>query len=89
MGAQGAANILHRKTLAKIADEGGDVEAKRAQLIDEYEDTLANPYVAAERGYIDAVIAPRNTRSDIVKALRLLRTKREVLPAKKHGNIPL
>ena len=65
------------------------MEAKRDQLIDEYEDTLANPYVAAERGYIDAVIAPRNTRSDIVKALRLLRTKREVLPAKKHGNIPL
>jgi propionyl-CoA carboxylase beta chain len=89
MGAQGAANIVHRKTLAKIAKEGGDVEAKRAELIDEYETTLANPYIAAERGYIDAVIAPHETRVEIVRALRLLRTKREILPAKKHGNIPL
>ncbi len=89
MGAQGAANILHRKTLAKVAEHGGDVEAKRAELIDEYEDTLANPYIAAERGYIDAVIAPHKTRGDVIKALRQLRGKREVLPAKKHGNIPL
>ncbi|WP_181312236.1 acyl-CoA carboxylase subunit beta [Nocardioides campestrisoli] len=89
MGAQGAANIVHRKTLKAIEDEGGDVEAKRAELIDEYETTLANPYVAAERGYIDAVIPPHETRSEIVRALRLLRSKRETLPAKKHGNIPL
>ncbi|MBB6628962.1 acyl-CoA carboxylase subunit beta [Nocardioides sp. KIGAM211] len=89
MGAQGAANIVHRKTLAKVEKEGGDVEAKRAQLIDEYETTLANPYVAAERGYVDAVIRPHETRIEIVRALRLLRSKREVLPAKKHGNIPL
>jgi propionyl-CoA carboxylase beta chain len=89
MGAQGAANIVHRKTLHKIEKEGGDVEAKRAELIDEYETTLANPYIAAERGYIDAVIAPHETRVEIVRALRLLRTKREILPAKKHGNIPL
>jgi len=89
MGAQGAANIVHRKTLKKVQDEGGDVEAKRAELIDEYETTLANPYIAAERGYVDAVITPHETRVEIVRALRLLRSKRETLPAKKHGNIPL
>jgi len=89
MGAQGAVNILHRKTLAAAKKAGEDVEAKRAALIDEYEQTLANPYVAAERGYVDAVISPHETRLEVVKALRLLRTKREVLPAKKHGNIPL
>ncbi|WP_370247725.1 acyl-CoA carboxylase subunit beta [Nocardioides sp.] len=89
MGAQGAANIVHRKTLAKIEKEGGDVEAKRAELIDEYETTLANPYIAAERGYVDAVIAPHETRAEVVRALRLLQTKRATLPAKKHGNIPL
>ncbi len=92
MGAQGAANIVHRKTLKKIADDGGSpeqVEAKRAELIDEYETTLANPYIAAERGYVDAVITPHETRVEIVRALRLLRSKRETLPAKKHGNIPL
>jgi propionyl-CoA carboxylase beta chain len=89
MGAQGAANIVHRKTLKKVADEGGDVEARRAELIDEYETTLANPYIAAERGYVDAVIPPHETRAEVTRALRLLRTKRESLPAKKHGNIPL
>jgi propionyl-CoA carboxylase beta chain len=85
MGAQGAVNILYRSELAEAAD----VETARADLITEYEDTLANPYVAAERGYIDAVIAPHETRSEIVRSLRLLRNKRETLPPKKHGNIPL
>ena len=89
MGAQGAANIVHRRTLADLAAAGGDVEAKRAELIDEYETTLANPYIAAERGYVDGVIMPSQTRAEIVKALRLLRTKRETLPPKKHVNIPL
>ena len=89
MGAQGAANIVHRKTLAGIEAEGGDVESKRAELIDEYETTLANPYIAAERGYVDAVIQPHETRVEVVRALRLLRSKRASLPAKKHGNIPL
>jgi propionyl-CoA carboxylase beta chain len=89
MGAQGAANIVHRKTLAKVEKEGGDVEARRAELIQEYEDALANPYIAAERGYVDAVIAPHETRAEVVRALRLLATKRETLPPKKHGNIPL
>ncbi len=85
MGAQGAVNILYRKEL-KAAD---NPEEKRAQLVQEYDDTLANPYIAAERGYVDAVITPHETRAEVVKALRLLRSKRETLPPKKHGNIPL
>ena len=62
---------------------------RRAELVQEYDDTLANPYIAAERGYIDAVISPHETRSRSSARLRLLRTKRETLPPKKHGNIPL
>ena len=89
MGAQGAVNILYRQELARVADDGGDVEAERRRLIEDYEDTLVNPYIAAERGYVDAVIAPSRTRVEIVRALRMLRTKRESLPPKKHGNIPL
>jgi propionyl-CoA carboxylase beta chain len=93
MGAQGAVNILYRKQIAKVAEEsGGDqaaIDAARAGFIQEYEDTLANPYVAAERGYVDSVIPPSYTRAYVTKALRTLRTKRETLPAKKHGNIPL
>jgi propionyl-CoA carboxylase beta chain len=89
MGAQGAANILHRKELKKLEEDGGNVEERRAELIADYEDTLANPYVAAERGYVDAVITPHETRIEIVRALRLLATKSETLPHKKHGNIPL
>ncbi|MET7395065.1 acyl-CoA carboxylase subunit beta [Dactylosporangium sp. NPDC005572] len=85
MGAQGAVNILYRQELRGAADPA----ALRAELIQQYEDTLANPYVAAERGYVDGVIAPSTTRVEIVRALRLLRTKRETLPPKKHGNIPL
>jgi propionyl-CoA carboxylase beta chain len=85
MGAQGAVNILYRNELT----DADDPEARRAELITEYEDTLANPYIAAERGYVDAVIPPHETRSEIVRSLRLLRTKRETLPPKKHGNIPL
>ena len=89
MGAQGAVGILHRKELADLARDGGDPEARRAELIEDYETTLANPYVAAERGYVDAVIHPHETRAEITRALRLLRTKRATLPPKKHGNIPL
>jgi propionyl-CoA carboxylase beta chain len=85
MGAQGAVNILYRRELAAAEDP----EAARAEFTTYYEDTLANPYIAAERGYVDAVIAPHETRLEIVRSLRLLRSKREVLPAKKHGNIPL
>ena len=89
MGAQGAVNILYRKELAKAAGEGESVEEARAAFIKQYEDALANPYIAAERGYIDTVITPSNTRMNVTKALRALRTKRESLPPKKHGNIPL
>jgi len=85
MGAQGAVNILYRSELKEAADP----VALRAELIAQYEDTLVNPYVAAERGYVDAVIPPRQTRIQVVRALRALRTKRETLPPKKHGNIPL
>ncbi|MFX4286117.1 acyl-CoA carboxylase subunit beta [Janibacter sp. G349] len=89
MGAQGAVNILYRKQIAAAESEGRDVEAARQEFITAYEDALANPYVAAERGYIDTVITPSNTRMNVSKALRALRTKRETLPPKKHGNIPL
>ena len=85
MGAQGAVNILYRRELAAAADP----DAMRAELIAEYEDTLANPYIAAERGYVDAVIRPAETRLAVTRALRALRTKRQTLPPKKHGNIPL
>src|SRR5258705_4032984 len=85
MGAQGAVNILYRSELR----DAGDPVSLRAELIAEDEDTLANPYVAAVRGYVDSVIAPSTTRVQIVRALRTLRTKRETLPPKKHGNIPL
>ena len=85
MGAQGAVNILYRRELTAAADP----EALRAQRVTEYEDTLANPYIAAERGYVDTVIRPAETRSHVIRALRALRTKRQILPPKKHGNIPL
>jgi propionyl-CoA carboxylase beta chain len=85
MGAQGAVNILYRNELKGAQDP----DVRRAELITEYDDTLANPYIAAERGYVDGVIAPHETRLEVVKALRLLETKRESLPPKKHGNIPL
>ncbi len=89
MGAQGAVNILYRHELKDVAQSGQDVESERRRLVTEYEDTLANPYIAAERGYVDAVIPPSHTRGEVVRALRMLRTKRQSMPPKKHGNIPL
>jgi propionyl-CoA/long-chain acyl-CoA carboxylase carboxyl transferase subunit len=89
MGASGAANIVHRKTLALAAERGEDVDALRTRLQQEYEDALCNPYMAAERGYVDVVIPPSHTRGHVARALRMLREKRETLPPKKHGNIPL
>ena len=88
MGAQGAINILYRGEIAEAVEAGNEAE-RRAELVQEYDATLANPYLGAERGYIDAVIPPHETRSEIVRSLRLLRSKRASLPAKKHGNIPL
>jgi propionyl-CoA carboxylase beta chain len=89
MGAQGAVNILYRSELREAATRGEDVELARQRFVTEYEDTLANPYIAAERGYVDAVIPPSRTRAAIIRSLRTLRSKRESMPAKKHGNIPL
>jgi propionyl-CoA carboxylase beta chain len=88
MGAQGAVNILYRRELA-ATDDPDEQAALRARRVAEYEDTLANPYIAAERGYVDAVIRPAETRAQIVRSLRTLRTKRQTLPPRKHGNIPL
>ncbi len=85
MGAQGAVNVIHRREIAKADDE----DARRAELIAEYEEAFNNPYVAAERGLIDEVIEPRETRPRLIRALDMLRNKRETLPPKKHGNIPL
>jgi propionyl-CoA carboxylase beta chain len=87
MGASGAANILYRRELA--AAPADEVDALRARRQQDYEDALLNPYVAADRGYIDAVIPPSHTRVQVARALRMLRNKRQTLPPKKHGNIPL
>jgi propionyl-CoA carboxylase beta chain len=85
MGPEGAVNIVFRKELA----EAEDPEARRAELIAEYKERFANPYVAAERGYVDEVIEPRRTRPMLVSALESSLTKREPRPQRKHGNIPL
>ena len=85
MGAEGAVNIVSRKELDKAEDK----KAKRAELIADYTEKFANPYVAAERGYVDDVIDPRETRPRLINALEMLLTKRETLAPRKHGNIPL
>jgi propionyl-CoA carboxylase beta chain len=86
-GAQGAVSILYRKELSALS--GDDLAARRAELEAEYTDALCNPYLAADRGYIDAVIPPSHTRGYVARALSTLATKRETLPPRKHGNIPL
>jgi propionyl-CoA carboxylase beta chain len=85
MGPEGAVNILYRDDLAKAADP----EALRRKLIDEYNATYANPYVAAGLGYLDDIIEPAQTRPLLIQALHNLRNKKQVAPPKKHGNIPL
>jgi propionyl-CoA carboxylase beta chain len=85
MGADGAVNILYRKEISSAEDE----EAERKKYVDRYTDALANPYVAAALGYLDDVIMPENTRPMIIHALEGLLNKRQQLPPKKHGNIPL
>jgi acetyl-CoA/propionyl-CoA carboxylase carboxyl transferase subunit len=85
MGADGAVNIVFRREIDKAADP----EKRRADLIKEYRDKFSTPYAAAERGFIDDVIEPAETRPRLIKALRMLSTKRESIPARKHGNIPL
>ncbi|MBM4274885.1 MAG: methylmalonyl-CoA carboxyltransferase [Deltaproteobacteria bacterium] len=85
MGASGAANVIFRKEIQAAEDPA----AKRQEIIDHYENLLYNPYIAASRGFVDQVIAPRETRPRIIEALEALSTKRENLPPKKHGNIPV
>lgn len=85
MGADGAANVLYAKEISKAEDP----VAKRAEIVADYNERFANPYVAAGLGYVDEVILPRETRKKLIRALHLLETKRESMPPKKHGNIPL
>ena len=84
MGPEGAVNIVFRNELA-----GEDADAKRSALIADYRERFANPYVAAERGYVDDVIEPRRTRPVLIDALETALSKREPRPKRKHGNIPL
>ncbi len=85
MGAEGAANIIHRREIK----EADDPKAKRAEKIKEYQDLFSNPYIAASRGYVDAIIQPRDTRASLISALEAIVNKRETRPPKKHGNIPV
>lgn len=85
MGAAGAANVIHRQEIKAAQDP----EAKRKEKIKEYEDLFSNPYCAARRGYVDAVIAPSETRPRLIEALEIMVNKREMRPPKKHGNIPM
>ncbi len=85
MGAQGAVNIIHRKEISQAKDAA----KKRQELIDKYTDDLMNPYLAAERGFIDDVIDPRDTRPKIIAALEMLKGKVDLRPKRKHGNMPL
>ena len=96
MGAEGAVNILYKRELDAAADPAMSTDASSAALaaaraakIAEYREKFANPFVAAQRGYIDEIIAPRDTRAKLIGALSSLRTKRDKNPPKKHGNIPL
>lgn len=89
MGAAGAVGFLHRKELSEAARRGEDVSELTAYFEQAYADYMLNPYLAAERGLIDAVILPRETRTQLARNLRLLRDKRVARPARKHGNIPL
>jgi propionyl-CoA carboxylase beta chain len=85
MGAEGAVNILNKKEI----QEAKDPEATRKALIERYNEKFANPYIAAELGYIDDIIEPRQTRPKVIAALESLVNKRQSVPPKKHGNIPL
>jgi len=85
MGPEGAVNIVYRRELAGAVDKA----AARQQKIEEFRERFANPFVAAERGYVDDVIEPRETRRRVIGALRMLENKVDTMPKKKHGNIPL
>ncbi|HYT30679.1 MAG TPA: acyl-CoA carboxylase subunit beta [Actinomycetota bacterium] len=85
MGSEGAVNVIFRREITRAEDP----EVRRNELIGEYEEQFGNPYIAAERGYVDDVIEPADTRVRLIQSLRMLRTKREQVPPRKHGNIPL
>jgi acetyl-CoA carboxylase carboxyltransferase component len=85
MGPQGAVEILYKRELQNAADPA----ARRAELVEDYTERFANPYAAAERGFIDDVIDPAETRIKVIAGLEMLKSKREELPHRKHGNIPL
>ena len=85
MGAEGAVNIIHRREIS----DANDPEEKRKELVDDYVERFSNPYIAAERGYVDAVIEPKETRRKLIASLEMLRSKRETIPQRKHGNIAL
>jgi propionyl-CoA carboxylase beta chain len=85
MGAEGSVNILNRREIEKAKDP----EAVRRKLIEEYNEKFANPYIAAELGYLDDIIEPKETRPKVIAALESLENKRQSLPPKKHGNLPL
>jgi propionyl-CoA carboxylase beta chain len=85
MGPEGAVDIVYKREL----DRAPKREELRKEKIDEFRERFANPYVAAERGFVDAVIQPRETRKKLIQALAMLETKRDKNPLKKHGNIPL
>jgi acetyl-CoA carboxylase carboxyltransferase component len=86
MGPEGAVKIVYRRELDKA---GKQAEALRVEKVESYREKFANPYIAAERGYVDEVIEPARTRSKLIAGLRLLETKRDSNPPRKHGNIPL
>ena len=86
MGAEGAVNIFYRRELAAAEDRR---RACAQQKIEEFRDRFASPFIAAEHGFIDDVIEPRQTRPRVIRALRMLETKVDTMPRKKHGNIPL
>jgi len=85
MGPEGATDIVHRREIQASADP----ESRRSELVEEYKEQFANPWIAAERGYVDAVIEPAETRAKMIAGLRMLASKREELPTRKHGNVPL
>jgi propionyl-CoA carboxylase beta chain len=96
MGPEGAVNIVYKRELDKAAKSAKSeaekekiIAALRKEKTDEFRDRFANPYIAAEKGYVDAVIRPRETRKKLIDALEMLDTKRDKNPPKKHGNIPL
>jgi propionyl-CoA carboxylase beta chain len=87
MGPEGAVNIVYKREIDRAPE--AERENLRREKIDDFRERFANPYVAAERGYVDAVIEPSKTRAKLITALRSLENKRDINPRKKHGNIPL